>query len=293
MLRKFDLLWTALAPAIWGSTFLVTTELLPDGYPLTVSLLRALPAGLLLLILVRQLPHGIWWARVFVLGALNFAVFWWLLFIAAYRLPGGVAAMVGAIQPLVVVLLSRVVLGSPLRVFSIVAAVAGVGGVALLILTPKAALDPIGLLAGLAGALSMAGGTVFTRRWQPPVSPLTYTAWQLTAGGILLLPAALWLEPPLPALSEANILGLVWLGLFGAALTYILWFRGISRLEPSTVAPLGFLSPMTAVVLGWFVLGQSLSPVQMAGIAVVLAAVWLGQRAQHTRPAMALARVGR
>ncbi|PWK63713.1 EamA family transporter [Aminobacter sp. AP02] len=284
MSRNTDLLLTAIAPAIWGSTYIVTTQFLPSGYPLTVAMLRALPAGLLLLLLVRQLPQGIWWARVLVLGALNFSIFWWLLFVAAYRLPGGVAATVGAIQPLIVILLARALLASPIRPMAIVAAIAGMGGVALLILTPSAALDPIGIVAGLAGAVSMAAGTVLSRRWQPPVTPLTFTAWQLTAGGVLLLPAVLWLEPSLPALTAANVLGFAYLGLIGAALTYILWFRGIARLEPSVVAPLGFLSPMTAVILGWSVLGQSLSPAQIAGMAVVLGSVWLSQRAQQAKP---------
>jgi probable blue pigment (indigoidine) exporter len=285
--RNTDLLLTAIAPAIWGSTYIVTTEFLPAGYPLTVAMLRALPAGLLLLLLVRQLPQGIWWARVLVLGALNFSVFWWLLFVAAYRLPGGVAATVGAIQPLVVILLARALLGSPIRPLSIVAALAGMAGVALLILTPHTALDPIGIAAGLAGAVSMAAGTVLSRRWQPPVTPLTFTAWQLTSGGLLLLPIALLQEPSLPSLTTANLLGLAWLGLIGAALTYILWFRGIARLEPSVVSPLGFLSPMTAVILGWSVLGQSLSAAQIFGIVVVLGSVWLSQRAQQAKPAPA------
>ena len=282
--RNTDLLLTAIAPAIWGSTYLVTTELLPAGYPLTVAMLRALPAGLLLLLVVRQLPQGIWWARVLVLGALNFSIFWWLLFVAAYRLPGGVAATVGAIQPLIVILLARALLGSAIRPMSIMAAIAGMGGVALLILTPNAALDPVGIAAGLAGAVSMAAGTVLSRRWQPPVTPLTFTAWQLTAGGLLLLPIALLQEPSLPSLTTANLLGLAWLGLIGAAFTYILWFRGISRLEPSVVSPLGFLSPMTAVILGWSVLGQSLSAAQIFGMVVVLGSVWLSQRAQQGKP---------
>lgn len=289
MSRNTDLLLTAIAPAIWGSTYIVTTEFLPAGYPLTVAMLRALPAGLLLLLLVRQLPQGIWWARVLVLGALNFSVFWWLLFVAAYRLPGGVAATVGAIQPLIVILLARALLGSPIRPLAIVAALAGMAGVSLLILTPHAALDPIGIAAGLAGAVSMAAGTVLSRRWQPPVTPLTFTAWQLTAGGLLLLPVALLQEPSLPALTMSNLLGLAWLGLIGAALTYILWFRGISKLEPAVVSPLGFLSPMTAVILGWSILGQSLSAAQILGMAVVLGSVWLSQRAQQTKPATRLA----
>ena len=288
--RSSDLLLTSAAPAIWGSTYVVTTLMLPPGIPLTVAMLRALPAGLLLLLFVRQLPQGVWWPRVFLLGALNFSVFWAMLFVAAYRLPGGVAATLGAIQPLLVIALARLLLGAPVRGLAVLAAAAGLGGVALLVLTPKAALDPIGVAAGLASAASMALGTVLSRRWQPPVSALTFTSWQLTAGGILLAPAALLAEPALPAFSLLNVAGIAYLGLIGAALTYVLWFRGVARLEPAVVSSLGFLSPVTAVLLGWGVLGQGLSAAQLAGMAVVVASVWLSQRAQRMAPAPAVRR---
>lgn len=284
--RTTDVLLTATAPAIWGSTYIVTTELLPANYPLHVALLRALPAGLLLLLMVRQLPERAWWSRIFVLGALNFSILWAMLFLAAYRLPGGVAATITSMQPLFVVFLASFLLASPVRMLSIAAAVIGIGGVALLVLTPNAALDGIGIAAAVAAALSMALGTVLSRRWQPPVSALTFTAWQLTAGGLLLLPVAWLLEPPLPALSLHNWIGFAWLGLVGAALTYIVWFRGVARLEPSAVAPLAFLSPVTAVILGWALLGQSLSVLQVVGIAIVIASIWLSQHAQRvTQPA--------
>lgn len=280
MSRTADILLTAIAPVIWGSTYIVTTELLPQGYPIHVAMLRALPAGLFLLLLVRQLPQGVWWTRSFILGALNFSFFLCMLFVSAYRLPGGVAATVGAIQPLIVIALSRVFLGSPLKLMAIVAGLAGIGGVALLVLTPNAALDPVGVIAGLAGAVSMAFGTVFSRYWQPPVSPLAFTAWQMTAGGLLLVPVALIFEPPLPALTLTNWLGFIQLGLVGTALTYVMWFRGISRLGPSAVSPLGFLSPAVAVLIGWIVLGQSLGLLQILGIVVVLASTWLSQYVQ-------------
>lgn len=281
MQRGGVLLLTALAPAVWGSTYLVTTEMLPAGYPMTVAMLRALPAGLLLMLFIRQLPKGIWWGRIFVLGALNFAVFWWLLFVSAYRLPGGVAATVGAIQPLIVLLLSRMVLGNVLKPLAVLAALFGIGGVALLLLTPQAKPDTLGIIAGLAGAFSMAAGTVLSRRWQPEVSPLIFTTWQLTAGGLLLLPVSLLLEPALPPLTMLNITGLVYLGLIGAALTYLLWFRGLAILGPNSVASLGFLSPLTAVLLGWFILDQQLSLLQCTGVLVVVGSVWLSQVANR------------
>ncbi|MCP2155127.1 EamA family transporter [Agrobacterium tumefaciens] len=276
-----DVLVTALAPAIWGTTYFVTTEFLPHGYPFHVAMLRALPAGILLLLLVRKLPEGIWWSRSLILGALNFSFFWAMLFVSAYRLPGGVAATVGAIQPLIVIGLSRLFLAAPVRPLAIVAGLLGILGVALLVLAPgAAALDAVGVAAGLAGAVSMAFGTVLTRKWRPPVSNLTFTAWQLTAGGILLLPVAYFLEPALPAPTAANILGMAYLGIIGAALTYFLWFRGLARIEPSAAASLGFLSPVVATLLGWLALGQSLTPAQIVGFVAVLFSIWLSQRSQ-------------
>ncbi|EHJ98115.1 MULTISPECIES: EamA family transporter [Rhizobium/Agrobacterium group] len=276
-----DVLVTALAPAIWGTTYFVTTEFLPHGYPFHVAMLRALPAGVLLLLLVRKLPKGIWWSRSLILGALNFSFFWAMLFVSAYRLPGGVAATVGAIQPLIVIGLSRLFLAAPVRPLAIVAGLLGILGVALLVLAPgAAALDAVGVAAGLAGAVSMAFGTVLTRKWRPPVSNLTFTAWQLTAGGILLLPVAYFLEPALPAPTAANILGMAYLGIIGAALTYFLWFRGLARIEPSAAASLGFLSPVVATLLGWLALGQSLTPAQIVGFVAVLFSIWLSQRSQ-------------
>ncbi len=275
-----DVAMTGLAPAVWGSTYYVTTQFLPQGYPMHVAMLRALPAGLLLLLLVRQLPTGIWWGRTFILAALNFAFFWVMLFVAAYRLPGGVAATVGAVQPLIVIALSRIYLGRPIRALTVVAGVVGIVGVAFLVMTPQAALDPVGVAAAFAGAVSMAFGTVLARKWQPPVSSLTFTAWQLAAGGLMLVPIALFFEPALPPLTSVNLLGLAYLGLFGAALTYLLWFRGLARIEPSVAASLGFLSPVTATLLGWLALGQHLSPAQIAGFVMVLSSVWLSQKSQ-------------
>lgn len=268
---------TALAPAVWGSSYIVTTSLLPGHSPLVVALLRALPAGLLLMLLVRQLPPLNWIPRLLILGALNFSLFWGLLFLSAYRLPGGVAATLGAVQPLIVVFLSALLLQTQIRAAAVAAALLSIAGVALLVLTPAAQLDTVGVLAGLGGALSMAAGVVLTRKWQPPVPPLTFTAWQLTAGGLLLVPAALWAVPDVPQFTAANIAGLAYMSLIGGALTYILWFRGLARLDPSQVSLLGVLSPLSAVILGWLLLNETLTPNQILGAVLALFSLWLGQ----------------
>ncbi|CRL10981.1 putative amino-acid metabolite efflux pump [Phaeobacter italicus] len=283
-MQSRDLILTAIAPIVWGSSYIVTTTFLPEHSPLTVALLRALPAGLLLLVLVRQLPPLAWVPRLLVLGALNFSIFWVLLFTTAYRLPGGVGATLGAVQPLVVVFLSALVLKTPVRGVQVMAAALSVAGVALLVLTPAAKLDTLGVVAGLAGAVTMAGGGGVSRKREPPVSLLAYTAWELTAGGLLLLPVTIWALPEMPQFSGQNILGLAYMSLIGGALTYVLWFRGIARLEPASVSLLGVLSPLAAVILGWAFMGEVLSPKQALGAGLALFSLWLGQVSWRWRP---------
>lgn len=92
-------------------------------------------------------------------------LFFPLLFAAAYRLPGGVAAVTGALGPFVVAGLSSAVLGHHAGRRALLAAALGVAGVALLVLRSETALDPVGLLAAAAGTLSMSTGIVLGRRW--------------------------------------------------------------------------------------------------------------------------------
>ncbi|MET7738949.1 EamA family transporter [Streptomyces sp. NPDC005385] len=270
---------TALAPVSWGSTYAVTTEFLPADRPLLTAALRALPAGLLLLALARVLPRGVWWGKAALLGALNIGAFFPLLFLSAYRLPGGMAAVVGSVGPLFVAGLSVPLLGERPTPRTLLTGVAAALGVSLVVLKAAGALDPVGALAALASAASMSAGTVLTKRWGRPdgVGPLALTAWQLTAGGLLIVPVALVAEGAPPALDGRAVGGYLYLALANTAIAYWLWFRGIGRLTATQVTFLGPLSPLTAAVIGWAALGQSLTPPQLAGMGLAFGATVLGQ----------------
>lgn len=273
-----DVILTALAPAIWGSTYIVTTEVLPPDRPFTAAVIRVLPAGILLLMFTRFVPARQHWWRLLVLGALNIGMFQALLFVAAYRLPGGLAAVLSAIQPLLVMLLAWAVDGRiPARV-TLWAAVVGVAGMAILLLSPQTVFEPVGIAAALWGAASMATGVWLTRRWQLQIPVLALTGWQLLMGGGMLLPVALLVDPPLPVLTVPQWGGYAYLCLAGALLAYTLWFRGVARLPTVAVASLGLLSPLTAVVLGWVLLAQSITGTALAGLVVVLVSVFAVQR---------------
>uniref|UniRef100_A0AAU1LUJ5 EamA family transporter n=1 Tax=Streptomyces sp. NBC_00148 TaxID=2903626 RepID=A0AAU1LUJ5_9ACTN len=270
---------TALAPLVWGSTYLVTTEFLPPDRPLLAATVRALPAGLILLAVGRTLPHGRWWWRAAALGTLNIGAFLYLLFVAAYHLPGGVAALVMAVQPTIVLALSALLLKERITATHAAACALGMAGVGLLALTPRAGLDAVGVGAGLLGAVSMASGIVLTKRWGRPagVGVLTFTGWQLSFGGILLLPVTLIGEGLPGAVDGRNVAGFAYLGFVGALLAYAVWFRGVERLPALTVSVLGFASPLAAMALGYLVLDETLSPVQLAGAVTVVVAVFLAR----------------
>ena len=271
--RWQDIALTALAPMVWGSTYIVTSELLPPHRPFTAALIRVLPAGLLLVLAMRRLPAQQHWLRLLILSALNIGAFQALLFVAAYRLPGGLAAVLGAIQPLMVMALAWWADGkSPAR-STLAATVAGVLGMALLLVSPQTVFEPIGIAAAFLGAACMASGVWLTRRWQLDLPVMALTGWQLLLGGLMLAPLAWWLDAPLPSLSAVQGLAYAYLCLAGALLAYALWFRGIARLPTVAVASLGLLSPLTAVVLGWALLGQSMTGMALAGLVVVLVSV--------------------
>ena len=277
MQRLWNMLLTAIAPILWGTTYVITTEWLPANRPLLVGVMRALPIGLIFLALGRQFPKGIWWWRSLVLGALNIGFFFPLLFIAAYRLPGGIAATLGALQPFIVAFWGWVVLKE--RVSSRLLLMAGLGvlGVGMMLLNPQAQLDDWGMLAAFGGAMLYGVGITLNKHWGRPVPLLTYTAWQLVVGGLMIVPIALLIEGPPPAFTTSNWLGFGLIGLVNTGVAYLFWFRGIERLKTSTMSFLILLSPVSATVLGWLVLDQRLSWLQMLGALVVLASIVLSQ----------------
>ena len=280
------LLLTALAPISWGTTYLVATELLPPGHPLFAGLMRALPAGLLAIALGRRLPSGRWWWKVTVLGILNIGAFFPLLFLAAERLPGGVAAAVAGAQPLIILGLGALVLRDRIRPLTAAIAAAGAGGVALVVLSPAAGIDILGIVAALGGVTATAGGMVLTKRWGRPegVGAVAYAGWQLIAGGLFLLPLTLLWEGVPSEIDAGAVLGYLWLGTVGGLIAYTLWFRGIQELPVIAPGLLALLSPVVATVLGATIVGESFTVIQLIGVAVVLTALVAGQIATRRAP---------
>jgi probable blue pigment (indigoidine) exporter len=242
--------------------------------------MRVVPAGLVLLAAgsIRQWwrPRGGAWGRTALLATFNFGLFFPLLAVAVYRLPGGVAAAVGGLQPLLVAGLTWLLAGRRPRRVDVAVGVAAAFGVALVVLRPGADLDPIGVLAAVGANLSFAVGVVLTKRFAAPSDRLAATGWQLLLGGLVLVPLAFLVEGGPPPVTVANVVGFAYLSLITTAFAFVLWFNGIRRLPTAAPPLLGLGAPVTGALLGWVVLGQSLSPVQCVGFAITLGAIGYG-----------------
>ncbi len=195
--------------------------------------------------------------------------------------------MIMSAQPMFVVVLAALFLGERIRALHALACVMGAGGVVLLVFKGAGSLDTLGVLAAVGGALCMASGITLTKRWGRPegVNLLTFTGWQLTAGGLVLLPFWLSLEDLPDGLTGSNVSGFVYLITLGAVLSYIVWFRGIERLPAVAVSFLALGSPVVAALLGYLFKDQTLSALQIVGMVVIFLAVLLGQpRPPRKRP---------
>ena len=208
-----------------------------------------------------------------------------LLFLAAYRLPGGVAAVINSLSPLLVVVISVPLLGTKIRAIQVVAGAFGAAGVALLVLQSDARLDLVGLIA-MAGAMAMFSvATVLTKRWGRPegMSSIGVTGWTFLLAGLTLLPVTLLVEGLPDHLTARNIGGLIYLVLISGIFAYALWFWGLQRLSASAVTFLTLLNPVTAALLGWIVLNQRLNAWQLLGAFIILVSVVLGQPGMFDR----------
>lgn len=274
MLR--NVLLTALTPMFFGSTYALTTLALPPGRPLFTAAVRALPAGILLLLATRDIPKGHWWGRLALLGALNIGAVFALVFVAAYRMPGGVAAVISGVQPLIVALLAVVILGERLRPITVFAALLGVGGVALLVLRSAVQLDSLGVAAAAGSTICGSVGIILVRHWGRPMQMLSFVAWQLVFGGTMLAILAAIFEGPPPHLTGINIAAFVYLGLCSTLLAYYLWFRGVEHLGPTPVSLLSLVNPLTAAILGAVLLGETYTIAQGFGAALIVGALVVG-----------------
>lgn len=275
---------TAIAPISWGANYYVINHFLPADIPLWGAALRALPAGILLILLARRLPRGSWWWRAPVLGTLNFSGFFVLIFLAAQLLPSSIAASLMALAPFVFALLGAALLHQRLRARTLVGATSGLIGVLMIVGLSAGAINGWGVAASVAALLTSALGSVLTERWRDDSPVVAVTAWQLLAAGAVLSVFAATIEGPPPQLEPSGLAAIAFLSILSTALAFVCWFHGLAHLPSGVVGIIGLLNPVTGVLLGTVLAGERLTVAQAIGIALVLIGILIGQSERRSRP---------
>ena len=282
-LREWLLL--LLLSALWGGSFFFGKVAVGEWPPLMVVLARcALAAGALYVVMrARGLDLAVgaaMWRSFFGMGLLNNLIPFCLIFWSQTQLPSGLSAILNATTPVFGVLVAHAFgqneRATPLKLAGVLA---GLCGVAIL-MGPDARSGFGGSLpaqlAGLGAALSYGFSGLYGRRFRE-LPPLVTATGQLTATSVMMVPIVLIFAPPwaLPAPSWQVVGALVGLALISTALAYVIFFEIMRRAGATNVMLVTFLIPVSAILLGVGLLGESLLPRHFAGMAAIFAGLAL------------------
>ncbi|MCK7631464.1 EamA family transporter [Shewanella sp. JNE10-2] len=269
-----------LAPVFWGTTYALVSLYLHDMSPYWVAVWRALPAGILMLMLRPRLPTLVW-SKLGLLAFCNIGAFFALLFIGAYRLPGAVAGTLGATLPLIFLILAWLIDKKRPGIKWLLLGLMGLGGV-ILLLNPSADLDPIGVLCMLSATTLIAFSSRWMQKWDVG-DFLVLTAWQLLLGGLMLIPLAWFMAGPAQLPSMTLVPSLIWLAIANTAVAYWAWLWSMRNLGPEIMGMVALVNPVVAVSLGVLIVGETLDMRQWMGIAVILLSLLLMKLPQNLR----------
>ncbi len=277
--------WTLLAtvaPITWGLNYLVIKQFLPADNFLWGAALRALPAGLLLLALARKLPRKDMWWKSAVLGLINMAAFFVLIYVSAQLLPSNVAASVMSLSPVAFLFFAWPMSGEKPTAYKTLLAALGIVGALLIIGGATGTINAWGIISSLCAVSLTAFGSLLNTRWTAGQPLLATTSWQLIWAGLALTAIAAIAEP-FPPLTAQTLTGYFYTSIIATGIAYLCWFGALARIPASTVGVIGLLNPVAGVLGGTLIAHESLALTQVAGIGLVLIAMYFSTRNRPVR----------
>ncbi len=270
---------------IWGSTYLLNKIAVTELAPFMLASIRFITAGLLIFILCRILKISLAITRkqlvnTVITGFLfltfgNGMVVWALRFVDS-----GFAALLISAQPLVVLILMRIIDGKKIQPMSVVGIVLGIIGMYLLV-SQKQVINQENSILGMAmvflALFSWAYGSLFVGRANLPANYFVNTGYQMISGGILLLIASLIFGEPWSAptdWSSRTQLAMVLLIIFGSIVAFTSFNYLLKVVSPEKVATSTYVNPIIALLLGWYFLNEQITMQSIIAAAVLLTGVY-------------------
>ncbi|HET9344398.1 MAG TPA: DMT family transporter [Candidatus Limnocylindrales bacterium] len=283
---RIDIVLFALLGFMWGSSYLFIKIGVEDGLtPFTLIMLRLLIGFALLAVVVAAAreslpPFGRIYGHLFVMGAINIAIPFSLITWAEQTVDSSVAAILNAAVPLFVMIIAAIFLHDErLTSNRIVGLVVGFVGVAILV-----GFDPADLASGdLAGEIALIGstisyaiGAVYSRRNIHGLRPMIPALFQVFFGLVITTVLAFVFESPFATtFTQESLFAVIWLGLLGSGLAYLLFFRILGRWGATRTSMVAYLLPIYGIVLGALVLNEPIDGRLIAGTALIIGGVAL------------------
>jgi len=280
-MRRADWAILLALSVLWGGSFFFIGIAIHSVAPLTLVLIRVALAACFLWILrlIRREPLGLAAKLVPALtllavlnNALPFILFAW----AQRTIPSGLASILNATTPIWGVIVAHIFTHdermSPNKIAGVLLGFAGVAVMIGADLLGQIGTNVLAQLACLGSTLSYALAGVYARRFRGlGVTPVGVATGSLTAAACVLLPLVLLFEPPwtAPALNAQAWAALIALAFFCTAVAYILYFRLLASAGATNSLLVTFLIPVTAILLGTFLLGEQLGARHFAGMALI------------------------
>jgi O-acetylserine/cysteine efflux transporter len=291
--RRFVVLAFSLLVLFWGSAFAVVEIGLYYSPPVLFAGLRAVVGGLAMVAAAL-----LWggspnlrrdWPVFLLLALFNVVLFIAFQTYAIVYLPSGSAAVLVYLQPILVGFLAWLILGEKLSASKLVGLLLGFSGIVAVssgsLSGAAQALSPIGVILGAASALAWALGTVYFKKYEARVSTLWAVAVPFLVGGVSLtalgLAAESWDEV---GWTGAFVGSLLYSSLIGISAAWVIWFALVRAGEASRVAAYIFAVPLTAVLIGALILGESLSYSLLVGAALIVCGIYLVNRLPGGKP---------
>jgi drug/metabolite transporter (DMT)-like permease len=263
---------------LWGGSYFIIKIVLVELQPFTVVLGRVSFAAIALICFVylsgQQMPVSPRiWRAFFVMGAFNNLIPFSLIVWGQTQIDSSLTGILNATTPLFTVVLAHLLTHDErLSLNRLLGVLFGLCGV-LLLISPKVLhglnLQSLGQFAILGASFCYSYASIYGRRFKE-LSPVVTSAGMLTSSTVMTLPLAIILDKPWTLRPSAMTwAGLLVLGLFGSAIANLIYFRILAVAGATNVSLVSFLIPITALLLGVFVLGEKLDWNTFAGMALI------------------------
>ncbi len=270
---------------IWGSTYLLNKIVVTELPPFMLASIRFIIAGLLIFVLCKILKISLAISRKQILNTIvagflfltfgNGVVVWALKYVDS-----GFAALIISAQPLVILILMRILDGKKIQPMSIVGVILGIAGIYLLvsqkeILSQENSLLGIGMI--FLALLSWAYGSLFVAKANLPSNYFVNTAYQMFSGGVLLFLASIafgetWSSPA--SWTTATQYSMILLILFGSIVAFTAFNYLLKVVSPEKVATSTYVNPIIAMLLGWYFLNEIVTTQSVLAAIVLLTGVY-------------------